>query len=108
MTSIIESIQERYEAVLDNLHTGFYPSSAEGALIMAAEYCLNLNPDDYPHSWPAELKSVIKNYSLEERLTLAAALCAGELQRLKIKPAPSYGQSFSPTEQFSKNKKPKK
>lgn len=83
-TGIDLIIIERREQVQKHERTLDYDImyNPDGALIMAAQYCTSLDPELYPGTWDKSFRNKISKKPLRERLVIAGALLAAELDRL--------------------------
>ena len=55
-----------------------------GELVTAAKYCINLKGSNWPEGWDASFRAKIYAKSYKERLVIAGAFIAAELDRLLL------------------------
>ncbi len=84
MTGIEEITEERFEQI--NKH-GFDVSNdqyySKGELMQAAKFCLDPLNESWPNGWDEHYKLKIQKKSLIQRIRVAGAFYAAEIDRLK-------------------------
>lgn len=54
-----------------------------GQLLKASRFCITLNNSDWPHLWRKDIRDHIKTHSLDDRIVIAGAFMAAEVDRLR-------------------------
>jgi hypothetical protein len=77
--------RERMEQLAKHNYSRIHDSEVnnQGSLVMAAIYCLTTNPENYPYNWSPKYKEKLDSKSDKERLIIAGALIAAELDRIE-------------------------